>query len=227
MSKDTHEKKIVEKFFADTASTYERIVRCTTFGRDRFWKSKILEKVRGNNILDLACGTGILTRMIAQKLPESEIVGVDIMSSYLEVARQNSRNFTNISWINQDAEKLDIAKKFDCITSSYIPKYCDAKILIQKCVNHLNPRGILILHDFTYPKNKAFRILWRTYFVLLQFVGNFIPQWKEAFSGLPSLICSSKWVEDYIFAMKENGLHAECNFYTCGSSAIIVAETES
>lgn len=223
MSNDSP-KKLAEKFFANTALSYDKIVRYTTFGKDEFWKNKMLDKVAGDKILDLACGTGILTRMIAKKLPESKITAVDITTGYLEIARKNSTGFTNISWINQDAEKLDIAEKFDCITSSYIPKYCDAKILVRQCLKHLNQGGIIILHDFTYPKNKIVGSLWRLYFVLLQGIGNFIPEWKEAFSGLPNLIHCSSWVEDYIFAIKEHKLDIDCKFYTFGCSAIIFAK---
>jgi len=42
--------------------------------------------------LDLACGTGILTREIAEKFPNAKIVGIDITKSYLDVAKENSNS---------------------------------------------------------------------------------------------------------------------------------------
>jgi demethylmenaquinone methyltransferase/2-methoxy-6-polyprenyl-1,4-benzoquinol methylase len=219
-------RELVPIFFEDTASSYDKIVLYTTFGRDKFWKNQILDKVSGRSILDLACGTGILTRLIAQKFQESEIVGVDITRNYLEIAKQNSKQFTNILFINQDAEKLEIDKKFDCIVSSYIPKYCDARTLIQKCINHLNTEGVIILHDFTYPKNKTIQTIWNRYFHLLQFSGYFIPKWKEAFLNLPKLIRTSKWVEDYSSAMKEEGLDVEFEYHTFGCCCIITGKSD-
>ena len=218
-------KELVPMFFEDTASSYDRIVHYATFGRDRFWKNQILDKVSGRSILDLACGTGILTRLIAQKFQKSNIVGVDITKNYLDIAKQNSKQFTNILFINQDAEKLEIDKKFDCIVSSYIPKYSDARTLIQKCIKHLNPEGLIILHDFTYPKNKTLQIIWNQYFHLLQFLGYFIPQWKEAFTELPKLIRTSRWVEDYSSAMKEVGLEVKLECHTFGCSCIITGKS--
>jgi len=214
-------KELVPLFFDGTGSSYERVVNYTTFGRDKFWKKQIVSKISGGRILDLACGTGILSRMIAKKLPSSEIIGVDITQNYLDIAEKNSSDFDNISYVLQDAEKLDLNKKFDFIVSSYIPKYCDAKSLIVNCVKHLNPGGQIILHDFVYPKGKSMQILWNWYFGLLQFVGHFIPSWRKAFLELPKLIHSSKWVEDYPFLMKASGLDVTLENHTFGCSCII------
>lgn len=215
-------KELVSVFFDDTGKSYDRVVNCTTFGRDNFWKKQIVSKISGGTILDLACGTGILTRMIAKKFPSSEIVGVDITQNYLDVAKKNS-DFRNISFVLEDAEKLDLDKKFDFIVSSYIPKYCDACTLIAKCMTHLNPGGVIILHDFVYPK--SIRKIWHFYFGVLQFLGNFIPSWKAAFLGLPKLIESSNWVSDYTGIMKENGLDVTLEYHTFGCSCILSGKT--
>ncbi len=103
-------------------------------------KRKILEQISdGISFLDLACGTGILTRKIAEKFPNASITGVDITKSYLDVAKQNSNSFDNISFILDDAEELRLESKFDCITASYLPKYCDPEILVKNCMAHLKP----------------------------------------------------------------------------------------
>jgi demethylmenaquinone methyltransferase/2-methoxy-6-polyprenyl-1,4-benzoquinol methylase len=216
-------KELVAIFFDGTGSSYDRVVNCTTFGRDKFWKRQIVSKISGGMILDLACGTGILSRMIA-KIPNSEVVGVDVTQNYLDVAKKKS-GFDNISYVLEDAEKLDLDKKFDFIVSSYIPKYCDAKLLIAKCVTHLNPGGQIILHDFVYPKSKQMQILWNWYFGVLQFLGNFIPSWRKAFLELPKLIESSNWVSNYTSAMKENGLDVTLEYHTFGCCCIITGKS--
>jgi len=215
-------KKLVPKFFDNTADSYDKIAVWCTFSKDKYWKNEIVKHTSGKSILDLACGTGILTRKIAEKLPNSEIVGVDITESYLELAKKNSSSYKNISYVLQDAENLNLDSKFDCITSSYIPKYCDAEILVNRCKNHLNPGGKIILHDFTYPKNILHRKLWDFYFIILNFVGLFIPSWKEAFEKLPKLIKSSTWVNSYTNAMKDNGLDVKHYSLTYDSSVILI-----
>lgn len=215
-------KNLVPKFFDNTATTYDKIAVWCTFSKDLYWKNEIVKHTSGTSILDLACGTGILTRKIAQKFPNSKIVGVDITESYLELARKNSESFQNIEYVLQDAENLNLNSKFDCITSSYIPKYCDAKILLKKCIEHLNPGGKIIFHDFTYPKNPIHRKLWNFYFVILNVAGFFIPSWKEAFEKLPKLIRSSTWIESYSDEMKKYGLKVNLYPLTYDSSAILI-----
>ncbi|WP_237087735.1 class I SAM-dependent methyltransferase [Nitrosopumilus piranensis] len=198
------------------------MVHWTTFGKDILWKNKILEQISSEkSVLDLACGTGILTRQIAAKIPQAKIIGVDITSTYLQVARQKSISNKNISFIDGDAEKLSLDRKFDCITSSYLPKYCSSEILVKICFDHLNDGGKIVLHDFIYPTNKFVQKLWNLYFKVLLMVGIFIPSWNDVFEKLPCLIRSSNWVKECERAMKNYGLKTNVQKLTWGCSSIV------
>lgn len=221
-------KKLVPKFFEKTSKTYDSVAVWATFGKDRLWKNEILKHVpNATVILDLACGTGILTRKIAEKFPAAGVVGVDITQSYLDVAKKNSKKYNNISYILQDAEHLDLGMKFDCITSSYIPKYCKPEVLIKACLEHLKPGGMIVLHDFVYPDSAGVRRLWNLYFVLLRIVGFFIPSWRAAFADLPKLIRSSAWVDNYAKVMKQSGFEVTSRLLTWSTSAILVGKKVS
>ena len=215
---------LVPRFFNNTADTYDKIVAWTTFGKDNLWKKEILSQIStGQSFLDLGCGTGILTRKIAQKFPLAKIIGIDLTQSYLKIAERNSSSYKNITFIHQDAEKISLDTKFDCMVSSYVPKYCSPQILVKKCVEHLNPGGKIILHDFTYPKNKAVRALWNFYFVILNFVGNFMPTWKDAFSELPKLIRKSEWSTLYEKELASHGFTVEIQRHTWNCASILIA----
>ena len=218
-------KQLVPKFFGNTSDTYDSVAKWATLGKDDYWKKEILKQItKGDSFLDLACGTGILTRKIADKFPNSKITGVDITDGYLKIAKKNSSFYKNISFIQQDAEKLKLDSKFDCIISSYISKYCNADVLVKVCCDHLKPGGRIVLHDFIYPKSKAVQKLWNGLFVVLNFLGYFIPSWKEAFLELPKLIKSSDWLNSYESAMKKNGLQVTRHYLTWGTSAILVGK---
>ena len=218
-------KNLVPHFFGDTANTYDKVARWATFGKDKYWKEKIIQKINGaDSILELECGTGILTRMIAQKNPDLKITGVDISKTYLDIARQNSKHFENISFLQQDAEEISLDEKFDCICSSYIPKYCEPEILIQRCISHLKPNGTIILHDFIYPKNKVLQKFWSMHFGVLLFAGNFVPSWKFAFAELPKLIKQSSWATDYQKTLEKNGFNVKRHDMTWHTSSIIYAK---
>jgi len=216
-------KSLVPKFFNDTADTYEKIASWATFGKDQYWKNEIMQKFpNADSYLDLACGTGILTRKIAERFPLAKIVGVDVSENYLNVAKKNSKFSKNISYVRQDVEELNLSAKFDCIVSSYVPKYCDAAILINACLAHLNDGGKIILHDFVYPKNNLVQKLWHVHFAMLRLAGLFLPSWKCAFSELPNLIKTSRWLDDCESEMKKHGLVVTKQYLTCHSSAILV-----
>ncbi|MCV0391722.1 MAG: class I SAM-dependent methyltransferase [Nitrosopumilus sp.] len=217
-------KEFVPIFFDNTSQTYDKVAYWSTFGKDNLWKNEIIKKIQNaDSILDLACGTGILTRRLATCFPRSKIVAVDITKNYLEIAEKNSTSFSNVSFVHQDAEKLALDKKFDCICSSYIPKYCDPEILVKNCMNHLNPAGQIILHDFTYPKNYLIQKIWNLYFILLNFIGIFIPSWKEAFFNLPKLIKTSNWFDSYKKEFEKNNFDVVLQNLTWHTSAILVA----
>ena len=215
-------KNLVPKFFDETGSTYDGVVSYGTLGKDKYWKKEILRQIsNGNSFLDLACGTGILTRKIAKKFPKAKIIGMDITKSYLDVAKRNSNSFDNISFILDDAEEFKLDSKFDCITASYLPKYCDSEILVKNCINHLKPGGKIIFHDFTYPKNLIVRGLWNFFLTFMRLVGCFIPSWKDALIGLPKLIRRTKWLGSYSDVMEKSGLKVSHQYLTYGASAIL------
>ncbi len=215
-------KDLVPKFFGKTADTYDTVARWATLGKDEYWKKQILNQIlNGESFLDLACGTGILTRKIAKKFPNAKIIGIDITKGYLEIAKRNSTSYKNITFLHQDAESLHLDSKFDWIISSYLPKYCDPKILVKNCIDYLNPGGSIIFHDFIYPKNKIVQKIWNTHFVVLRFLGKFFPSWKEAFRELPELIRSSSWLRDYENLMRKNGLQITSHILTWNTVAIL------
>ena len=215
-------KDLVPKFFGKTASTYDTVARWATLGKDEYWKKQILNQIpNGESFLDLACGTGILTRKIAKKFPNAKIIGIDITKGYLTIAKKNSSSYKNISFLHQDAEKLHLESKFDWIISSYLPKYCNPEILLKNCIDHLKPGGSIIFHDFIFPKNKFVQKIWNTHFVILRFLGKFFPSWKEAFTELPELIRSSSWLRDYENIMRKNGLQITSHFLTWNTVAIL------
>lgn len=216
-------KDFVPTFFNNTANSYDRIVYLTTFGKDNVWKHKIIEQLLPEKtVLDLACGTGVLTKQIAEKIPNAKIIGVDITKNYLEKAKEKLIVYENISFVNQDAEKLNLNEKFDCITASYLPKYCTSEVLIKNCIDHLNIGGKMILHDFTYPTNRFVRKLWNFYFKLLYFIGFIIPNWKQVFIHLPHIIRTTNWVKEYEETMKNYGLKTYKKELTWNTSTIIV-----
>ena len=202
---------LVHQFFPGTGSTYDHIVNLCTIGFDRWWKKKMLEKVpvESTRILEQACGTGILTVQIARKFSHALIIGVDATEEYLAIAKEKAdrMNLDNVHFILGRAEDVRLDQKFDCVMSSYLAKYASLGSLIRNVKEMLRPGGMLIMHDFTYPSDRAFAHVWEIYFRLLQTVGAWkYPQWKAVFDGLPGLLRETKWIDEMVKLLPENGL---------------------
>ena len=89
-TRDADRLALVHRFFSGTGSSYDFMVNVATFGIDRRWKRRILSLLPENpaRILDLACGTGILTVAIARRYPQCRVVGVELRDEYLQHARE-------------------------------------------------------------------------------------------------------------------------------------------
>ena len=212
------------KFFnSKTASSYDSIVCLTTFGQDFLWKNHISTILgKRENILDLACGTGILSSLLS-KSDKRQVIGLDLTLDYLKIAKKKKRDYF---FINGNAELLPYkSDSFNGIMSSYLAKYVDIRKLVEECWRVLKHNGIIVFHDFTYPHNIAIRSLWSAYFAALQIIGNFVAPWKIVFRDLIEVIRNTKWVEQMVYVLKQTGFKTiSCKFYTMGTAAIVSAK---
>jgi ubiquinone/menaquinone biosynthesis C-methylase UbiE len=85
--------------------------------------SKLIESLnikKANTVLDLACGTGVVTKKIQNKIGVSGyIVGIDTSTTAIKIAKKWNENKVNVNFVNVDAEKFSFSKKFDVITCQY------------------------------------------------------------------------------------------------------------
>lgn len=201
---------LVERFFQGTGSSYDHMVDAATFGIDRLWKRRIARLVppRSRRVADLACGTGISTLAIARRLPHCQVVGVELRDEYLAIAREKVRRqgLSNIEFVLSRAEDYRPHAPFDCISSSYLAKYADLPRLVGNARGMLEPGGLFLMHDFTYPPKPHLVAAWRLYFKALQRLGSpLFPAWREIFHGLPQLIEQTRWLQELPDALQAHG----------------------
>jgi demethylmenaquinone methyltransferase / 2-methoxy-6-polyprenyl-1,4-benzoquinol methylase len=220
--------ELVRRFFTETGPSYDSMVKFGTFGFDILWKKNILKKIPASSerVLDLACGTGIVTFLIARRLPRCHVVGVDITEGYLAIARKKAARLgiPNVEFIQGPAEEVLLDPPLDCVTSSYLPKYADLDRLTRNVFAMLREGGIFVMHDFTYPSIPWVASAWEFYFKVQQAVGvRFYPAWRDVYEELPNLIRTSTWVRDLCAALKTNGFTAvSVESLTLGGAAVVV-----
>lgn len=95
----------------------------------------------GNQILDIACGTGVVTKKISSIVGNNgKVVSFDISNKALDVAKKFNSTKKNIEFIQADAETIFLKNQFDVITCQYALFFfpnskkalCNAKRLLKK-----------------------------------------------------------------------------------------------
>jgi SAM-dependent methyltransferase len=62
----------------------------------------VVEQMRlapGNRILDVGCGAGWLSRILAERVPEGSVIGMDISDEMIRHAREKSTGHANLEYI--------------------------------------------------------------------------------------------------------------------------------
>jgi ubiquinone/menaquinone biosynthesis C-methylase UbiE len=84
---------------------------------------KLIELVKidkNNLVLDVACGTGVVTKQIQKKISRlGYVVGIDTSTTAIKIAKKWNEKNKNLDFINTDAENFTFSKKFDVITCQY------------------------------------------------------------------------------------------------------------
>ena len=149
------------------------------------------------------------------------VTGIDLTFEYL----LSMKHKLNAPIVQGTAEVLPyLDESFDSVVSSYLAKYVNVHKVVDECWRVLRPGGIVIFHDFTYPRG-VIRSLWNMHFGLLRLAGRFIGSWKVVFEDLDDVIKESDWVNQTIISLRDRKFqNVGCRYYTGGTSAMISAE---
>jgi len=110
------------KIWNEVAPRYHK--RWASVNKGPFQSTKKLVELvninKGDAVLDVACGTGVVTNEIQKKIGKSGyVVGVDTSSTAIKIAKKWNGKKSNVDFVNTDAEKFNFSKKFDVVTCQY------------------------------------------------------------------------------------------------------------
>jgi tellurite methyltransferase len=124
--------------FADTSFSWQYFEKPLL---DQVLSSLRLKNVK---ILDAGCGNGrTIKYLLDKKIPEANILGVDISSEMLSIAE---KHLPGIKFINSELAKFSSAQKFDLIICTHVLHYLDQKGFQKTLINFyklLKPGGTL------------------------------------------------------------------------------------
>ncbi|MGF1487204.1 MAG: bifunctional demethylmenaquinone methyltransferase/2-methoxy-6-polyprenyl-1,4-benzoquinol methylase UbiE [Prochloraceae cyanobacterium] len=148
----------IKEIFDRIAPVYDRLNDSLSLGQHRIWKLmavKWAEPKLGAKVLDICCGSGDLTVLLAKNVgKEGKAIGLDFSKEQLAIAK--NRNFRYaIDWIEGDALNLPFDDNyFDCITMGYgLRNVVNISQCLREVYRVLKPGKKAAILDFHRPNN--------------------------------------------------------------------------
>lgn len=178
--------------------------------REQAWRPLVLDrfpeagteggKAAGHlTILDIGCGTGSMTGLIADRSPNARVIGVDPDSKVLELARRKAEQ-PNIEWKRGRAGDLGLqTESADAAVLSLVLHHLSAagkSAALREAARVLRGGAPLIVADWGPPS-----VTWtRPGFLLLRTLDGFENTSENARGEIPGLLAASGFAEQTTFA---------------------------
>jgi demethylmenaquinone methyltransferase/2-methoxy-6-polyprenyl-1,4-benzoquinol methylase len=164
------------RLFAPIAPNYDRWSTLLSLGQDPRWRRELVERLElpsGARVLDVAAGTGLITRLLEAR--GYEVVALDLSNEMLRVATQ--RGATGVLATAETLPFPDMT--FDGLTFGYLLRYVrDPLETMSELTRVVRPGGVIGMLDFGRPRG-----IWAS------------PWWLYTRVGLPAagLIAGPGW----------------------------------
>jgi demethylmenaquinone methyltransferase/2-methoxy-6-polyprenyl-1,4-benzoquinol methylase len=188
----------VDHVFDSVASRYDVMNDLMSLGIHRLWKRFAVEltQVRaGEQILDLASGTGDLARLMASRVgAEGQVVLSDINAAMLSRGRERLTDHGvagNVNYALANAERLPFDQgTFDCATIAFgLRNVPDKPRALSAILNALKPGGRLLILEFSKPRDRIFSRIYDQYsFSVLPLLGRIVARDAESYRYLAESI---------------------------------------
>lgn len=189
---------MVADVFHSVAAKYDVMNDLMSFGVHRLWKRFTIDMSGarpGNKILDLAGGTGDLTKKFSKIVgPSGKVVLADINSSMLEVGRERLTNqgyVGNIEYVQANAQHLPFEDNtFDVITIAFgLRNVTDKDEALRSMFRVLKPGGRLLVLEFSQTNNPLLKKAYDLYsFTALPLMGKIVTNDSESYKYLAESI---------------------------------------
>ena len=207
MNKKTHfgyqevdeldKKKFVGDVFTSVAKNYDVMNDAMSFGMHRLWKKILIELAsigEDDFILDIASGTGDISKLISKEYPNTNIFMSDINYEMLDEGRNRAidESFSrNCHFCQLSGEELPFKDNtFDVITVGFgLRNFTDKEKGLKEMKRCLKKNGKLLVLEFSKPINPVFSKIYDWYsFNVLPKLGSLLANDSDSYQYLAESI---------------------------------------
>ncbi|MEO8070433.1 MAG: ubiquinone/menaquinone biosynthesis methyltransferase [Acidobacteriota bacterium] len=173
--------RYTRRLFATIADRYDVITRLLSFGQDQRWKRQLIDLAgisASTSVLDLACGTGDLAFLAADR--GATVTALDFTPRMIALGRAKVRQRATpdaashspgaVTWVVGDMGDLPIAdSSVDVVTTGYgLRNVPDLGRALSEIYRVLRPgHGVLCSLDFNRPERTAIRAVYLGYLTVV------------------------------------------------------------
>ena len=217
---ETEKTSLVDNVFTSVTERYDLMNDLMSFGLHRFWKKYFLlcsNIKKGEKVLDLAAGTGDITKLISNAVGDTgKVVSCDINYAMLSQGRDNlidAGYMKNIFYVQSDAQSLSFQENsFDHVTMAFgLRNTANISKALESIYKILKPGGSIQVLEFS----KAEKIIEKPYDIFLKkvipFLGKHVAKDEDSYKYLAESIDLHPSQNDLIKIM-ENSNFKNCKF---------------
>ncbi|MBF0421698.1 MAG: bifunctional demethylmenaquinone methyltransferase/2-methoxy-6-polyprenyl-1,4-benzoquinol methylase UbiE [Magnetococcales bacterium] len=206
----------VRQVFDSVVDKYDLMNDLMSLGIHRLWKRYAIRRLRlrpGHHILDVAGGTGDLTRLMYPRLQGSgRIVVYDINDNMLNLGRSKLMDrgiVSGVEWVQGNAEELPFANNtFNIATIGFGIRNCtQIEVVVQEMIRTLKPGGEFLCLEFSKMAISLLQPLYDTYsFNVLPRLGSWIANDRDSYQYLVESIRQFPDQQTFASLMQQHGL---------------------
>ncbi len=202
----------VAGMFDSIAPVYDRMNTIMSAGQDGRWRRAAVKAAflsRGDAALDVACGTGKLTALLAAAVgPMGRVVGVDLAPAMLDVAKESCADLVQVRLVEANALTLPFEDgTFDAATIAFgLRNLADFEDGFREMARVVRPGGRVVCLELTMPKPRPVARFYSFGFgTVAPTLGRFFGR-REAYAYLPDSLRGFPEAEQLAETMKRAGL---------------------
>ena len=219
-------KNLVKSLFNEVSKQYDLMNDLMSFGLHRLWKKDLIQNIdaiKPSLILDLAGGTGDITKHLSKKFKQSTIINYDLSYEMIKKAKYRIKN-KNLFFINGSAELISLPNNCtDLVTLSFgLRNFSNIELAIQECYRILKYGGKVYCLEFSPSYSKYIKSSYNFYSnKIIPKIGKLVAKNENAYRYLTDSIQSFYYNPELKNIFNKNGFFCYTEKKYLGGIAIL------